>query len=320
MTVQYRQKLVKILIQAGNWALSVNILRLVFRFLEVLFMTGSCFVHHIYPFFQVQHNTDGTTAAGAYGVPGSGLNESQAIIYLHPDITINTHTIIFPHPLLPLTQLFARFVLQGYKVPMYVHKNSTLHNIPWGTGIHIIYLFISWWVFGLVLFFGCYKKCCWIFMYKPLWGHVFSLLFNIYSGAELLGHMEILFNFLRNCQAIFQRGYTILYFHQPCVMVLISLPPQQCLSFSSGSRYPSGCEVDSHCGFDLYFSNDCMLGLFSCAACAKLLQSCPTLWDPMNCRPPDSSVHGILQVRILEWVAMPSSRGSSQPRDQTHIS
>ena len=39
--------------------------------------------------------------------------------------------------------------------------------------------------------------------------------------------------------------------------------------------------------------------------------------DPMDYSPPGSSVHGILQARILEWVAMPSSRGSSQPRDQT---
>jgi len=47
----------------------------------------------------------------------------------------------------------------------------------------------------------------------------------------------------------------------------------------------------------------------------KLLQSCATLCDP--CSPPGSSVHGILQVKILECVAMPSSRGSSQPRDQS---
>jgi len=40
-------------------------------------------------------------------------------------------------------------------------------------------------------------------------------------------------------------------------------------------------------------------------------QSCPTLWDPMDCSPPGSSVHGILQARILEWVAIPFSRGSS---------
>ena len=53
------------------------------------------------------------------------------------------------------------------------------------------------------------------------------------------------------------------------------------------------------------------------AAAAKSLQSCLTLCDPMDNSPPGSSVHGILQARILEWVAVPSSRGSSQPRDWT---
>ena len=46
----------------------------------------------------------------------------------------------------------------------------------------------------------------------------------------------------------------------------------------------------------------------------KVAQSCPTLDDPMDCSPPGSSVHGILQARIQEWVAFPFSRGSSQPR------
>ena len=53
---------------------------------------------------------------------------------------------------------------------------------------------------------------------------------------------------------------------------------------------------------------------------AKSLQSCLTLCDPMDCSLPGSSVHEILQARILEGVAMPSSRGSSQPRDRTRIS
>ena len=44
---------------------------------------------------------------------------------------------------------------------------------------------------------------------------------------------------------------------------------------------------------------------------AKTLQLCPALCDPVDCSPPGSSVHGTLQARILEWVAMPSSRGSS---------
>ena len=49
-------------------------------------------------------------------------------------------------------------------------------------------------------------------------------------------------------------------------------------------------------------------------------QACLTLCNPTDCSTPGSSVHGILQARILEWVAMPSSRGSSQPRDRTHVS
>jgi len=53
---------------------------------------------------------------------------------------------------------------------------------------------------------------------------------------------------------------------------------------------------------------------------AKLIQSCPTLCNPMDCSPPGSSVHRILQSRTLEWAAMPSSRGSSRPMDWIHLS
>ena len=48
--------------------------------------------------------------------------------------------------------------------------------------------------------------------------------------------------------------------------------------------------------------------------------SCAQLCDPVDCSPPGSSVHRILRARILEWVAMPFSRGSSRPRDQTRVS
>ena len=54
--------------------------------------------------------------------------------------------------------------------------------------------------------------------------------------------------------------------------------------------------------------------------CAKLLQLCPTLPDPMDCSPPGSSVHWVFQARILAWVAMSFSRGSSLPRELTLIS
>ena len=60
--------------------------------------------------------------------------------------------------------------------------------------------------------------------------------------------------------------------------------------------------------------------LLSTHACMLSLQSCLTLSDPMDCSLPGCSVHGILQARILEWAAMPSSRGSFPPRDQTQVS
>ena len=55
------------------------------------------------------------------------------------------------------------------------------------------------------------------------------------------------------------------------------------------------------------------------AACL-VAQLCPTLCDSMECSPPGSSVHGVLQARILEWVVISFSRGSSQPRDCTEVS
>ena len=67
-----------------------------------------------------------------------------------------------------------------------------------------------------------------------------------------------------------------------------------------------------------------LASLFSSGVCppvwVKVAQSRLTLCDPMDCSPPGSPVHGILQARILEWVAMPSSGGSSQPRHQTQVS
>ena len=56
------------------------------------------------------------------------------------------------------------------------------------------------------------------------------------------------------------------------------------------------------------------------ASCCWVSKSCLTLFYPMDCSPLSSSVHGISQARILEWVAISFSRGSSWPRDWTHVS
>ena len=64
----------------------------------------------------------------------------------------------------------------------------------------------------------------------------------------------------------------------------------------------------------------CLICLSSCVCVCSVAQLCTALCDPMDCSPPGSPVHGILQAKILEWVAMPFSRTSSQSRDQIQVS
>ena len=63
----------------------------------------------------------------------------------------------------------------------------------------------------------------------------------------------------------------------------------------------------------VYILSPCLFKLY--AEWVKISQSCPTLWNPM-----DYTIHGMLQARILEWVASSFSRGSSRPRDRTQLS
>ena len=66
-------------------------------------------------------------------------------------------------------------------------------------------------------------------------------------------------------------------------------------------------------------SNDyCIMHVYTCVC--SISQSCSTVCSPSDCGPPGSSAHGIFQASILEWVSISYSRGSSQPRDRTHIS
>ena len=64
----------------------------------------------------------------------------------------------------------------------------------------------------------------------------------------------------------------------------------------------------------------CQLSFFFFFSKVSVAKSCPTLCDCMDCSLPGSSVHGISQARLLEWVAIYFSRGSSQPRDRTWVS
>ena len=76
-----------------------------------------------------------------------------------------------------------------------------------------------------------------------------------------------------------------------------------------GAKYKEICSYELNSGKFIWFTY-----------LNEVAQSCLTLCNPMDCSPPGSSVHGILQARILEWVAISFSRESSEPRDRTQVS
>ena len=82
-----------------------------------------------------------------------------------------------------------------------------------------------------------------------------------------------------------------------------------------GSPVP-GNSPGKNTGVGCHFLLQCMKVKSKC----KVAQSCPTLSNPRDCSLPGSSVHGIFQARVLEWVAISFSRGSSRPRDGTQVS
>ena len=106
---------------------------------------------------------------------------------------------------------------------------------------------------------------------------------------------------------------TPLYFHEPTCIWAIS-----CRKCTKEGRNLTLKPGQPGLGYELHppLTNS----MLNKESESEVVQSCPTLWDPMDCSPPRSSVHGISQTRILQWDAMPSSRGSSRPRDRTHIS
>ena len=91
-----------------------------------------------------------------------------------------------------------------------------------------------------------------------------------------------------------------------------------CHSLVSRSASGGGKPGHVHRIHDLFIFTACPGEMF--LSYAKSLQSCLTPCNPMDCSWPGSSVHGILQARIAEWVAVPSSRRSSWPRYQTRVS
>ena len=122
-----------------------------------------------------------------------------------------------------------------------------------------------------------------------------SILLCLYPELKLLDHMVIIFlNFFCGNSILFSR-----------VAVLLFIPANMCTKVLVFLHFPSA----------YYF-----LFLLIVVVVVLVSQSCLTLCDPTDCSPPGSSVCGILQARILEWVAIPFSRGSFWCRDRIQVS
>ena len=112
----------------------------------------------------------------------------------------------------------------------------------------------------------------------------------------------------------FARLTFIASFHQPSANPAAILPCPQSTSTASGTWLVLGDWEEGPPGPSCY--SECTYELL----CHLVTRSCPAVCYPIDCSPPDTSVHGILQAGILEWVAIPFSSGSSpgiQPRSPT---
>ena len=112
----------------------------------------------------------------------------------------------------------------------------------------------------------------------------------------------------------FARLTFIASLHQPSANPAAILPCPQSTSTASGTWLVLGDWEEGPPGPSCY--SECTYELL----CHLVTRSCPAVCYPIDCSPPDTSVHGILQAGILEWVAIPFSRGSSWPRDRTWVS
>ena len=134
------------------------------------------------------------------------------------------------------------------------------------------------------------------------------------------------------CVCIFFRFFSLIGITKYCIYFLVLILVLICISLIisdvaifSWAWWPSVCLLWRHAYLSfLFIFQLCGLFLWNwvvwAVCCCLVTKSWLTLCKPMDCSPPGSSVYGISQVRILEWVAISFFRGSSWPRDQTHIS
>ena len=141
---------------------------------------------------------------------------------------------------------------------------------------------------------------------KPVLTHSVTLSHEIYNTHK----NSHTFTYSDTCWHIHSWTYSLIVLHF-CINMLTHV--DMLTFFYTWTRWYIHTQRDS------YTQVHSHMNMLTCMG-AKSLQLCLTLYDATDCSLPGSSVHGILQARILEWIAVPSSRGSSQSRVRTRIS
>ena len=132
--------------------------------------------------------------------------------------------------------------------------------------------------------------------------------------TRLLHELSLLLLWLEGPKLMWAKDVPLLYQRQAQVHLAKScnLPHSLWTTIDFFFSWPEHMWV--HCRGPFYD------GIAVCVCACSVAQPCLTLCNPRDCKSPGSSVHGIFQARILEWVAISFSRGSSRPRDQTWVS
>jgi hypothetical protein len=120
-------------------------------------------------------------------------------------------------------------------------------------GYFTIYSFTYRQTYGLFSVFGIYKLLS-TFMYKGLYGDIFSFLLDKYLGMKWLYHFVIMFNFLRNCLIISQSGCVILQSHRQKILIIIPCILDNTRYSYSHFSYSNRFTVGYYCNFHLHFS------------------------------------------------------------------